>query len=142
VQILKEKEYFNFKAAELKLSLRYFPDDFINIKEGKKIILPPYNLLPGKNFFGKIEVTSPNGTTWLISENLPEAKYLVYARQNGRDEVTLPVEESITAAVSEYENYLDLLMKEIGKEYRLKFPEGDKSRAITEIFRMLNLVRY
>jgi hypothetical protein len=140
--MLKEKDYYKKKADELKLSLKYFPDDFIKVSKGRTFNLPVHNLIPGKEFFGSIEVTAPDGSPWYISDDISEAKYLIYARQNGNKEVIIPEPDLMKTAVSEYENYLDLLMKEIGKEFRIKFPEGEISKAIAEVFRLLNLVRY
>jgi hypothetical protein len=140
--MLQEKDYYKKKADEVKLSLKSFPDDFIKVIKGKKFDLPSHNLIPGKEFFGSVEVTAPDGAPWYISDDISEAKYLIYARQNGRKEVTVPEPDLMNTAVSDYEYYLDLLMKEIGKEFRIRFPEGESSKAIAEVFRLLNLVRY
>jgi hypothetical protein len=139
---LNEKEFNRSKADQLKLKLKSFPDDFIQISGGKKVKLPPHALLLGKEFFGNIEVTAADGSPWYISNDITEAKYIVYSRQNGKSEIIIPENSVAKSAVSDYENYLDFLMKEIGQDFSSKFPEGEKTSAVAEVFRLLNLVRY
>jgi hypothetical protein len=139
---LREKEFYKFKADELKKGLKSFPADFTEVHKGRSVKLPSHPLFPGREFFGKIEITAPDGTQWSLSDDISEAKYIIYSRQNGYSEVSIPEEKLMKEAVTEYEKYLDSIMKDIEKDFRSRFPEGDKSYAVAEIFRHLNLVRY
>lgn len=140
---MNEGEFIKYKADELKLCLELFPGDFIKDAKGKRIQLPDQLLVPGKEFFGSMEITTPNGTPWYLSDNLSEGKYIIYARQNGNKEVVIPNNSDVTAsAVLRYEQYLDLMMKEIGKDFRKRFPDNDSVNAVSAVFKLLNLVRY
>jgi hypothetical protein len=140
---LSEKEYIKLKAEYLKKNLKLFPSDFISVEDGRKMMLPEKNLVPGKEFFGSVELITSDGSMFYLSESSSEAKYIIYSRQNGLKEISLPLElKKIEAAVSKYEQYLDSLMKDIGKEFRKQFPEGDQTSAVSSVFRHLNLARY
>jgi len=136
-------EYYKYKADELKKSLKIFPKDFIHSSPGTTLSLPLKFLYPGREFFGKHEITFSDGSPWRICSNSGEAKFIIYSRQNGNTEVTLPDDEILlNSAVFEYEKYLDLMMKEIKKEFLIKFPDGDDNDAVAEILKYLNLIRY
>lgn len=140
---MKINDYYKYKADELKKSLKIFPGDFIHSYSGTNLSLPLKILYPGREFFGKHEITFSDGTPWRICGNSGEAKFLIYSRQNGNAEVTLPDDVMLlNSAVFEYEKYLDLMMKEIKKEFLIKFPDGDDNDAVAEILKYLNLIRY
>jgi hypothetical protein len=141
---LNEKEFIKDKAADIKKKLKVFPSDFAEIPTGKKLHLPDKTLVPGKEFFGSMEITTLDGELWHLSEDPWEGKYIIYSRQNGNREIIIPEnKKQLQDTVAEYEKYLDHLMKEIGKDFKKYFPEsGDTSSAVSGVFRMLNLVRY
>lgn len=140
---MKSKEYCKLKAEELKQSLKRFPGDFINTTIGEHLSLPPRMLYLGKEFFGKYEVTFFDGEPWRICNDMSEAKFLIYTRHNGYTEAVLPVNyDELKQSVAEYEKYLDLMMKEIKKEFLRKYPDEENFDAVAEVLRHLNLVRY
>ncbi len=140
---MKSKEYCKFKAEELKQSLKTFPADFIGPTGGEHLSLPPRILYLGKEFFGKHEITFFDGEPWKICNDLPEAKFIIYARQNGHTEIVIPQNsDELKQAVAEYEKYLDLMMKEIKKEFLRKYPTEENFDAVAEVLRHLNLARY
>lgn len=140
---MNSREYCKSKADELKQSLKIFPSDFIYSYDGDSLSLPPKMLYLGKEFFGKYEIVFFDDTPWRICSDLNEAKFIIYARHNGFDWITIPIREADrNSAVKEYEKYLDLMMKEIRGEFFRKYPSEKKVDAVTEVFRLLNLVRY
>lgn len=124
-------------------NLKIFPDDFINLRVGKKIVIPGKELMLGKEFFGSYEVSTTEGELVLNTENQSEAKFLVYSGKNKKGTITLPSKtEDTKKAVGKYESYLDELLSDIQSEFRERFPDSKNQFEISnEIFRKLNLVR-
>ncbi len=142
---MTEKEFISEWINKIsKEQTKKFPDDFINFKNANEIELPKKTLVIGQQFFGSFEVITVNGTLVLHAESHDKAKYIIYANKEKPAKIKIPQEESeIKKAVSEYEKYLDSIIKQIETDYKKKFP-GMKNSAgvVNEIFRVSNFTRY
>lgn len=85
-----------------------------------------------------------DGTLVMNADNYSEAKYIIYGSRTGRKNLKIPLpEQEIKKAVKLYENYLDILIKEIKEDYVKKYSEAKNfSTIINEIFKRLNIIRY
>lgn len=141
---MSEKDFIFSKSKDLSISgLKNFPIDFINPKSFNAIDVPDKVLVLGKEFFGSYEVSSATGDFILTFNNVFEAKYVVYASQNRKNNIKIPPDLiSIKKAVEDYELYLDQLLQEIKKEYLKKINNGKNFTSVSnEIFKKLNLTR-
>lgn len=141
---MNEKDFIFSKSKDLSLSgLKNFPKDFSNSKKLRTIDVPEKVLVLGKEFFGSFEVTSTSGDFTMTFQDESEAKYIVYASQNRKDKIQLPIEmDALNKAVEDYEKYLDDLLQEIKNEYHRKVINGKNLTAVSnEIFKKLNLTR-
>ena len=141
---MNEKDFIFSKSRELKLSgIRNFSSDFLHTTNIRTIDLPEKDLILGKEFFGKFEVSTITGDFVLSFNNIFEAKYTVYAGKNRNSKIKIPVDfESIKAAVENYEKYLDSLLIELKKDYLSRFSIGKNFTSVSsEIFKKLNLIR-
>lgn len=141
---MNDKDFIFSKSKDLSLSgLKSFPIDFINSKSLNTIEVPNKVLLLGKEFFGSYEVSSPTGDFVLTFNNAFEAKYVVYASQNRKSKIKIPVDLiAIKKAVEEYEKYLDQILQEIKKDFLKKFSNDKNLTSVSnEIFKKLNLTR-
>jgi hypothetical protein len=51
-------------------------------------------------------------------------------------------ENDLISAVSEYEEYLDSIIRKIESDYKVNFPdEKNSNEVVNEIFRVMNLLR-
>ena len=141
---MNEKDFIYSKSKELSLSgLKSFPIDFIVSKILKTIDVPDKLLVLGKEFFGSYEVSSATDDFVITFTNESEAKYVVYASQNRKNKIKIPVDLiTIKKAVKNYEQYLDELLQEIKKDYLKKINNGRNFTSVSnEIFKKLNLTR-
>lgn len=141
---MNEKDFIFSKSKSISISgLKNFPLDFIRSKNFNTIDVPGKVLVFGKEFFGTYEISSATGDFLITFQNEFEAKYVVYASQNRKNEINIPVDaESIKKAVEDYEHYLDQILQEIRKDYQKKFSGGKNFTAVSnEIFKKLNLTR-
>lgn len=141
---MNEKDFIFSKSKALSLSgLKNFPLDFIKSKNCKTIAVPDKVLVLGKEFFGSYEVSSTTGEFVTTFNNEFEAKYVVYASQNRKNEIKVPADtKEIQRAVLDYEYYIDQLLQEIRKDYQKKINGGKNFTAVSnEIFKKLNLTR-
>lgn len=141
---MNEKDFIFSKSKDLSLSgLKNFPRDFCNSKNSREIDVPEKVLVLGKEFFGSYEVTSATGDFIMTFQNELEAKYLVYASQNRKNKIKIPLDQSvIRSCVEEYEKYLDNILLEIKNEYHRKINNGKNITSVSnEIFKKLNLTR-
>jgi len=123
--------------------LKTFPDDFLEIKDGKEIKVPAENLILGKEFFGTYEVTTTGGDLIGNFKNEYTAKFVVYSGKKRESKMFLPDNDiSIKTAVESYEKFLDSLLKEIKNHYTKNFPDTDNVHSVSNnIFNKLNLFR-
>jgi hypothetical protein len=141
---VSEKDFIFSKSKELSLSgIKNFPLDFLSFKNFSDIEVPDKVLVLGKEFFGSYEVSSATGDFVITFNNEFEAKYVVYASRNRKNNIKIPKELSvIKKAVEEYELYLDRLLLEIKKDYLKKINNGKNFSSVSnEIFKKLNLTR-
>jgi hypothetical protein len=106
--------------------------------------MPGKALVIGESFFGSIEILTTDGSLFLYADSHVKAKYIIYSNRNQPSSITIPKDETIIkTAVEKYENYLDLLIKQIEQDYKKTFPSGkDSILLINNIFKLLNLTRY
>ena len=141
---MTSREFILKKVKELSDErLKIFPDDFLISCDTNPFNLPSETLIMGNEFFGSYEILTADGSSICQAESLSKAKYIVYADKQQRKEIKIPVNEKDTsAAVKNYEKYLDDILRQMEKEYKTWFPEGkDMHSVINEIFRILNLKR-
>ncbi len=142
---MKEKEFITKWTTSLSdEGIKKFPDDFTTGGDADKIELPGNSLVIGEEFFGTFEVLTIDGTAVLQADSQSKAKFIVYASRHKIKELNVPKNPNeVKSSVSEYENYLDTIIKEIEADYKKTFPGEKRGNAlVNEIFRVLNLNRY
>lgn len=141
---MSEADFIFSKSKELSLSgIKNFPVDFLNLKEHSEIEVPDKVLVLGKEFFGSFDVSSATGDFVMTFTNESEAKYVVYASRERKNNIKIPRDRaSIKKTVEEYESYLDQLLQDIKKDYLKKINNGKNFTSVSnEIFKKLNLTR-
>ncbi len=141
---MTSKEFIAKKVKDIPAEgLKVFPDDFLISCEVTSLDLPQETLIIGNQFFGSYEVLTAKGSSFCQAESLTRAKYIVYAGKQKNKMIKIPLnEKDIETAVKNYEKYLDDLLRQIKKEYRVQFPDVKEiDPTINEIFRLLNLSR-
>lgn len=143
---MTEKEFVSRWIAKLASEgIKNFPADFINSLAYKDLKLPVKPLLIGKELFGTYEIITVDGKSVFHAEDYLQAKFIIYSNRNTSSVIHLPVSnDEIKLAVSDYESYLDKIIKNIEADYQKYFPdlkENDPGSVIMEIFRIMNLVR-
>lgn len=142
---MKEKEFISKWTSSLSENgIKKFPEDFLVGEDIEEIFLPDKTLIIGKEFFGRYEVLTVDGTAILQAESLYKAKYIAYSSRTKTGSVKIPLnDDHIKTTVIQYESYLDSIIKEIESDYKKNFPGEKRSSAlINETFRILNLNRY
>ena len=142
---MKEKEFTSKWITSLReKGIKKFPDDFLINEITEEINLPSKTLVIGQEFFGSYEVLTVDGAAVLQAENLHKAKYITYSSRTRTSSVKIPKnDDHVKTLVTQYENYLDSIIKEIESDYKKNFPGEKRSNALTnEIFLVLNLNRY
>lgn len=124
-------------------SIKIFPNDFIVVSECKSYSLPRKGLLIGKVFFGEFELIDAEGKEVFRVDSYEKAKFIIYANRNKPDFVAVPFNNSaIKEMNSEYDMYLDSIIKRIDQDYRRKFPSSKNfAELLNQIFKHLNLTR-
>lgn len=88
---MSEQDFIFSKSKELSLSgLKNFPIDFIQAKNPSVIEVPDKVLVLGKEFFGSFEVSSATGDFVMTFTNELEAKYIVYASRERKNNIKIP----------------------------------------------------
>ena len=137
-------EFIKTKVKEItEAGLKSFPDDFLFPCSVKDTLLPGEILIIGNEFFGSFEVLTVKGDLFCYTDTLLNAKYLTYASVQKKQNISLPLNpEDTEQVVKSYEKYLDELLKSIGKDYNVSFPENkDINGIINEVFKRVNLKR-
>jgi hypothetical protein len=142
---LTEKEFISGWTKKIeKEGIKNFPDDFITNLDKEAFELPGKTLVLGQEFFGSHEILTIDGNPFIQLSSHAKAKYLIYSNRLKPKSIMIPKNESeIKSVVSNYENYLDSMLKKIRADYNSNFPDG-KNSVVTanEIFRILNLIRH
>jgi hypothetical protein len=124
--------------------LKKFPDDFFENEKTKEIVLPSTTLTLGAELFGFHEINDTMGNVIYQAQNFTEAKYILYASRYKLTKIKVPIKHSdISSMVLKYDNYLDLLIRAIKKDFENEFPESKSFNKISNtIFNNLRLQRY
>jgi hypothetical protein len=142
---MSKKEFIGKWTSKLAGGVKIFPGDFINPLHYSEIKLPGKPLLIGEELFGRHEILTTEGKPVFHTDDYLQAKFIIYANRNNPLIVHIPSSIAETkAAVSEYESYLDIIIKEIETDYKLNFPDKKSNTSdavVTEIFRIMNFVR-
>jgi len=139
-----EKEFISGWTARLSYEgIKSFPYDFIKFNEHKEIRLPGKTLILGEEFFGNYEIITVDGVSVLHAESNDQAKFILYANRNRPEIMHIPLKESdLKSSISEYEEYLDSIIRRIETDYKENFPEEKNFNAVmNDIFRVMNLTR-
>ena len=142
---MKEKDFISKWTSSLtEKGIKKFPEAFLVDEVTEEINLPPKTLVIGQEFFGSYEVLTVDGAAVLQAESSYKAKYITYSSRAKIGSVKIPKsEEQVKKLVTQYENYLDSIIKEIETDYKTNFPGEKRGNALTnEVFRILNLNRY
>jgi hypothetical protein len=141
---MDERSFISFWTKTLNTeSIKIFPDDFAVASESTVYNLPGIVLLMGKEFFGKHELVSVEGSEVLRVESYEKAKFIIYANRNKPKTVSVPIDNSaIKNMTAKYEKYLDSIIRSIEQDYRIKFQDfKNLASIINQIFNHLNLIR-
>lgn len=142
---MTEKEFISGWTKKIaEAGIKNFPDDFIKDLSTEVFKLPGKTLVIGQEFFGSHEILTIDGDSFLQVSSYSKAKYIVYANRLKPKIIKIPLLVSeIKTIVSNYEIYLDGILKEIKIDYNKIFPDGKNSiMSVNEIFKILNLNRY
>lgn len=141
---MTEKEFITLQTQKIWETLLNFPDDFIKGKNFKEISLPNETLVLGEEFFGTIEITTIYGKSVYQAATFTEAKFILYANKKKPEKLLIPESsEDLKSSVTEYEHYLDALIKNIEYDYKKTFIITKNSiNTVNQIFKLLNLKRY
>jgi hypothetical protein len=142
---MTQKEFLQEWVNSVKRKLlKSFPKDFIKDHPAKEIQLPSKTLILGPELFGAYELLDVFGNMILNAANITEAKYILYANREKPVKINIPIEEEkVKSIVKEYEFHLDSILKEVEKDFKLKFPDSQKFLEISShLFQTLNIQRY
>lgn len=141
---MTKKEFVEYwKTKLISEGIKTFPDDFLDNVETLQKIIPAKTLIPGSELFGTFEVITIDGEIITQAKDYTEAKYYVYASQQRKSEMKLPVDRNrIPLIVKKYEQYIDKIITEVTKDFKKSFPDTKETNPVTEILKALNLVRY
>jgi hypothetical protein len=142
---MTQKEFLQEWVNLLKDSkLKSFPKDFIKDVPTKEIQLPSKTLILGPELFGSFELLDVSGSMIFKGVDFTEAKYILYANREKPSNIIIPLDmPEIKAVVKEYELHLDSILKELEKDFKLKFPESHKFLEVSShLFHTLNIQRY
>ena len=142
---MTESEFIsNISKEILSEGLKEFPPSFAAFNDKTEIKLRGKTLIIGKEFFGKYEIITTDGSSIYNADNYSQAKFIVYANREKPSSVYIPNNSKVlNDAVTAYEKYLDSIIKKIETEYKMNFPAGKNSKTVVnEIFKILNLIRY
>ena len=142
---MTEKEFILKLSKEIiSEGLKNFPSDFISFENEIEIKLPGKALIIGKEFFGKYEIITTDGSSIYNADDYYQAKFIVYSNRKQPKSIFIPEDSKIIKeAVTGFESYLDSLIKKIETSYKENFSNGKNAKeAVNEIFKVLNLIRY
>lgn len=141
---MTKKEFVEYwKNKLISEGIKTFPDDFLDNVETLQKKIPAKTLILGSELFGTFEVITTDGEIIIQAEDYVEAKYYVYASQQRKSEIKFPVDKNlIPLIVKKYEQYIDNIIIEITKDFRKSFQDTKEINPVSEILKVLNLVRY
>jgi hypothetical protein len=142
---LNEKLFIESWLSKVHSSgIKQFPLHFIDETQLDIITIPINTLVIGQEFFGAYEIITTDGETIYQASNYDEAKFIVYSSKERNGKTYIPKDRSmIKILVESYNNYLDDLLNQIKKDYKMNFHDEKNVHAVSnEIFQKLNLIRY
>lgn len=141
---MTKKEFVEYwKTKLISEGIKTFLDDFLDNVETLQKIIPAKTLILCSELFGTFEVITIDGEIITKAKDYTEAKYYVYASQQRKSEMKLPVDRNrIPLIVKKYEQYIDKIITEVTKDFKKSFPDTKETNPVTEILKALNLVRY
>jgi hypothetical protein len=140
-----EKEFIKYWIDCLTSGkLKIFPDDFNDNGECNTVQIPDTSLLLGNELFGHYELMDISGNSFLITDDLYYAKFILYSNRMKNSQLKIPLNKNnLISVVRSYESHLDEIIKEIEKDFKFKFPASNNSVELTnKIFTALNIKRY
>lgn len=142
---MNDREFIkNYVDKILSDGLKNFPAEFLSTNDLRKFKMPCKALHLGEEFFGNYEILTSEGESFQQVKNYIEAKYIIYSNRDLPAEILMPEDdEKIKQAVKSYESYLDKIVKEIDSAIpKTSLKIKNPAIVISEIFRILNLIRY
>lgn len=141
---MTNKEFVEYwKNKLISEGIKTFPDDFLDNVETLQKKIPAKTLILGSELFGTFEVITIDGEIITQAKDYAEAKYYVYASQQRKSEMKLPVDKNlIPFIVKKYEQYIDNIITEVTKDFKKTFSDAKETNPVTEILKALKLVRY
>ena len=141
---MTKKEFVEYwKNKLISEGIKTFPDDFLDNVETLQKKIPAKTLILGSELFGTFEVITIDGEIITQAKDYTEAKYYVYASQQRKSEMKLPVDKNlIPFIVKKYEQYIDNIITEVTKDFKKTFSDAKETNPVTEILKALKLVRY
>ncbi len=140
---MNEKDFVSKWIKKIELSLKKFPDDFVNNIETETHKMPGKPITLGSELFGQFEIVDLDGTPVIQTDNYSLIKYVLYANRLKPSSIQKPKDEIvITQVVKEYEVQLDTFVREMKTELSKLLPTSDFLRVSNQIFNSLNLMRY
>ena len=141
---MTNKEFVEYwKNKLISEGIKTFPEDFLDNVETLQKKIPAKTLILGSELFGTFEVITIDGEIITQAKDYTEAKYYVYASQQRKSEMKLPVDKNlIPFIVKKYEQYIDNIITEVTKDFKKTFSDAKETNPVTEILKALKLVRY
>lgn len=141
---MTKKEFVEYWRNKLiSEGIKTFPEDFLDNVETLQKKIPAKTLILGSELFGTFEVITTDGEIITQAKDYTEAKYYVYASQQRKSEMKLPVDKNlIPFIVKKYEQYIDNIITEVTKDFKKTFSDTKETNPVAEILKALNLVRY
>jgi hypothetical protein len=141
---LNEKLFIDSWITKIHSSgIKKFPHDFIEITFLETFNIPIKTLVLGQEFFGVYEIITTSGEQVFQAHTIDEAKFFIYSSKERNGKAYLPKDKSlIKSNLIFYNHYLDSLLDEIKKDYKIIFGDGKNLLAVSnEIFQKVNLIR-
>lgn len=141
---MDEKQFISFWIQKLSAdNIKNFPEDFLIEGDTELYFLPNSSILIDEEFFGEYALIDTSGREILKTNSYEKAKYFLYANRLKPKSISIPKESKLVLTmVSQYEKYIDSIIKMIEIDYQKKFPASKAFlKVLNKIFTNLNLVR-
>lgn len=142
---MNEKEFLEHWQNKIENELlKSFPDEFADLSESREMELPGRTLIMGPELFGAHEILDTEGNSVYTTQNISEAKYILFANRNKPTEIPIPkLESKIREAVKEYINHLNDILKQIKQDFNKNYSGSKDFNTISNrIFNAINLKIY
>ena len=142
---MNEKEFLEQWKNKIENELlKQFPDDFTELSDSREMELPGRTLIMGPELFGAYEILDTEGNSVYTTQNLAEAKYILFSNRDKPQKILIPkLESKIRDAVKEYTNHLNDILKQIKKDFNQNYSGSKDFNTISNrIFNSINLKIY